>query len=129
MYLPNSSNQIDNEQSGREPGILFRAIQKEEVSSLPPAGSARHPPPTSAGLFETVTKLYARTNLIAGSTSELYEKNGHRPDRIRSKKTQSESLKETRHEEGFRILASKLVHVCAVRLVHHLPEFNILARS
>jgi Single-strand binding protein family len=35
------------------------------------AAALRPPPPTSAGLFEAVTKLYARTQLIAGATSGL----------------------------------------------------------
>lgn len=60
MPHANYSNhaQAVNGQSSGEYGIFFfSTIQREEVSSLSPAGSARHPPPTSAGPFETVTKL------------------------------------------------------------------------
>jgi hypothetical protein len=49
MSYANFANpvQTGNEQSNRENGISsFSTIQREEVSSLPPAGSARHPPPT-----------------------------------------------------------------------------------
>jgi hypothetical protein len=31
------------------------------------------PPPSTADLFETVTKLYARTQLIADATPEKYQ--------------------------------------------------------
>ena len=60
--------QTGNRQPSRENGIFFLAtIQREEVSSLPPAGSARHPPPTSAGLFDSVvTKLAAGVGQAKG---------------------------------------------------------------
>src|SRR6516225_8047270 len=42
------------------------AIQREEVSSLSPAGSARHTPPASAGLFLPATPtLNATTNPLS----------------------------------------------------------------
>jgi hypothetical protein len=57
MFHPNFPNHAQtDEQSSRENGIFFLStIQREEVSSLAPAGSARHPPPTSAGLFLPAT--------------------------------------------------------------------------
>jgi hypothetical protein len=41
--------------------FFFSTIQREEVSSLPPAGSARHPPPTSAVLFLPATPTLKAT--------------------------------------------------------------------
>ena len=58
LRIPNYSNRVeaDDERFPLEKGIFFiGAIQREEVSSLPPAGFARHPSPTSAGLFLPAT--------------------------------------------------------------------------
>ena len=49
LFLTNCSNRgkTHDERSSREDGMFFfRSIQMEEVSSLPPAGFVRHPPPT-----------------------------------------------------------------------------------
>ena len=84
MSHSNYSNlQVDDERSSPENGVFFfRAIRREEVSSLPAAGSARHPPPTTAGLFETVTKVYARTPLIiAGQLPSCRQSGSFRGDK------------------------------------------------
>ena len=45
VYISIATRKNYDEKPSRENGILlFRAVQKEEVSSLPPAGSARRPP-------------------------------------------------------------------------------------
>ena len=41
--------------------FLIKTLQGEEVSSLPPAGFARHPPPSSAGLFLPATPTLKAT--------------------------------------------------------------------
>ena len=67
--------------------IAFRPATGNPVESMEPFSSAQFKgrksppyllpalrvirPPTSAGLFETVTKLYARTQLIVGATTNL----------------------------------------------------------
>ena len=58
LRIPNYSNRVeaDDERFPLEKGIFFiGAIQREEVSSLAPASFARHPPPSSAGLFLPAT--------------------------------------------------------------------------
>ena len=75
MSHANYSNrfQTGNGELSRENGIFpFSTIQREEVSSLPPAGSARHPPPTSAVLFEAVTKLLSANS--QGKVDDLHNR-------------------------------------------------------
>jgi hypothetical protein len=58
MFNPNPSNPAEAkyEWLGRKMGDCFpQPMQREEVSSLPHAGLARHPTPTSAGLFLPAT--------------------------------------------------------------------------
>jgi hypothetical protein len=64
MSHANYANRVQpgNGQSIREYEIyFFGTIQREEVSSLSPAGFARHPPPTSAGLFLPATPTLKAT--------------------------------------------------------------------
>jgi hypothetical protein len=64
MSHANYANRVQtgNGQSSREYGTCFvSTIQGEELSSLSPAGSARHPPPTSVGLFLPATPTLKAT--------------------------------------------------------------------
>ena len=54
-FRPATGNPVERTAS------FFSAIHREEVSSLSPAGSARHPPPTSAGLFLPATPTLKAT--------------------------------------------------------------------
>ena len=57
MFNSNPSNpaQAKYEGPGKDGDCFLKPMQREEVSYLAPAGAARHPPPTSAGLFLPAT--------------------------------------------------------------------------